>query len=46
MTLDGFEQAPQIAESGTTKARAFEPFLEPVGSGVPHMSCSRASEGS
>jgi hypothetical protein len=36
----------QIAESGTTKARAFEPFLEPVGSRVPHMSCSRASEGS
>jgi hypothetical protein len=33
-------------ESGTTRARAFKPILEPTVSRVPHMSCSRANESS
>jgi hypothetical protein len=44
--LKGFEQAPKSTESGTTRARAFEPNLEPASSRVPHMLCSRANEGS
>jgi hypothetical protein len=34
---------PRSTESGATRARAFEPILEPTGSRAPHMSCSRAS---
>jgi hypothetical protein len=37
---------PRSTESGATRARAFEPILDPTGSGAPHMLYSRASEGS
>jgi hypothetical protein len=39
-------RCPRSTESGTTRARAFKPILEPTGSRAPHMSYSRASEGS
>jgi hypothetical protein len=42
----GSNRRPRSTESGTTRARAFEPIREPTGSGAPHMSYSRASEGS
>jgi hypothetical protein len=42
----GSNRCPRSPESGTTRAHAFEPILEPAGSRAPHMSCSRASEGS
>jgi hypothetical protein len=42
----GSNMRPRSTESGTTRARAFEPILEPTGSRVPHMLCSRANEGS
>jgi hypothetical protein len=42
----GSNRRPRSPELGTTRAHAFEPFLEPASSRVPHMSCSRASEGS
>jgi hypothetical protein len=37
---------PREVHTTATRARAFEPNLEPAGSRVPHMSCSRVSEGS
>jgi hypothetical protein len=37
---------PGSTESGAIRARAFEPILEPTSSRAPHMSYSRASEGS
>jgi hypothetical protein len=46
LTLEGFEQAPRLTELGTTKAHAFEPYLESTNSRVPYMSYSRANEGS
>jgi hypothetical protein len=42
----GSNRRSRSPESGTMRARASEPFLEPTGSRVPHMSCLRASEGS
>jgi hypothetical protein len=42
----GSNRRPTSTESGTTRACAIEPILEPTGSRVPHMSYSRASEGS
>jgi hypothetical protein len=35
-----------LTESGMTKARTFEPDLESPNSRAPHMSYSRANEGS
>jgi hypothetical protein len=42
----GSNRRPRSTESGMTRARAFEPILEPTSSRAPHMSCSRANEGS
>jgi hypothetical protein len=43
---EGSNRRPRLTESGMTRARAFEPILEPTGWRAPHMSYSRASEGS
>jgi hypothetical protein len=39
-------QAPQINRVRDDEARAFEPILEPTSSRAPHVSYSRANEGS
>jgi hypothetical protein len=42
--LEGVQQV--VPYEHVRELLAFEPFLEPAGSRVPRMSCSRASEGS
>jgi hypothetical protein len=42
----GSNRRPRSTELGTTRARVLESILEPAGLRAPHMSYSRASEGS
>jgi hypothetical protein len=42
----GSKQAPQINRVRDDKGTRIRAYLEPTGSRAPHMSCSRASEGS
>jgi hypothetical protein len=46
LTLDGFEQVPQITRVRDDKGARIRASPRAYRLEVPHMSCSRASEGS